>query len=217
MPSSSSSISPTSYRNSTIDEKPLGISSAHNSPVLSSCSAFEGPAYDPHSRSSTLNLGINIGLANGSSPISGIPSPRTPRSFLERRHQVQQIQHQQYLRPVSPPDELSNISTGSFFSPPDVRQTNTIHEQSPGRRLSYDSRNVEIAGASAHGTPTRQPSQTNGRSISPNESGTRSHHLSNGSRSASQNHNTSYSATDLQDILVASNHNAIRHKEAKVF
>lgn len=130
------------------DEKPRGISSAHNSPVLSSSSTFESVlSHDPHSRSSEISLGVNAALAN-SQYGSSIPSPRTPTSLLSRQTSCN----------VTPPDRntLEADRTTGLWQGPDV---------SPKRRSSFDSRIVPPV-ALSYSAPPRRPGhhQQNGQS-----------------------------------------------------
>lgn len=129
------------------NEKPHGISSAHNSPVLSSSSTFESiSSLDPHSRSSTMSLNVNVALANSAltSPGSTIPSPRTPRSLMNRQSSCH----------LTPPDATS------------LDQDRTVIDghnepQSPHRRLSYDSRTA-LTMPLMHSTP-KKVNAANGR------------------------------------------------------
>lgn len=177
----------TSSSRSLYDEKPRGISSAHNSPVLSSSSTFESiSSLDSHSRSSTMNLGVNVGLANSTSG-STIPSPRTPNSLLNRQINCN----------ITPPERipLSDSERKMGLSQP---------SDSPRRGLSFDTRTVSST-SSLHSTSSKRAGhQQNGRSFQGSRSGN------------SGTHEKSASVTDLQDVLIAPSKQS-RHKEGKVY
>lgn len=156
-----------------LDEKPHGISSAHNSPVLSSSSTFESiSSLDPHSRSSTMSLGVNIGLANSSTGTT-IPSPRTPNSLLNRQISCN----------ITPPERIP------FDSERKIGLSQST--ESPQRRLSFDSR-TSHSNALLHSTPPKRIGhEQNGRSFQGPRSG------------SSVTHEKSLSVTDLQDVLIA--------------
>jgi hypothetical protein len=169
------------------NEKSHGISSAHNSPVLSSSSTFESiSSLDPHSRSSTMSLGINTTLANSASSGSTIPSPRTPHSLSNRQTSCNMTPPDAI---ISEAEKVGGLSEGQY---------------SPHRRLSYDGRTVS-SGTFLHSTPPKRPGhQQNGRSYQ-------------GPRSVSTTaHEKSFSVTDLQDVLIAPSR-LTRQKDEKVY
>lgn len=195
---------------SSSEKQPQGLSSAHNSPVLSSSSTFDsftsmerdsdsistGTTGDLHSSISTMSLGINVGLANSAaSSGSTIPSPRTPRSLLNRSTIASQH--------LTPPDMVERGISAAI----------AVSEQSPNRRLSYDSRTSSNV-ALLHSTPSKkvkQHHQQNGRS----------YQGSRGSVTASNGHDKAFSLTDLQDVLISAGNNSsskqTRYKEEKMY
>lgn len=198
------------FQFSSSEKQPQGLSSAHNSPVLSSSSTFDsftsmerdsdsistGTTGHLHSRSSTMSLGINVGLANSAaSSGSTISSPRTPRSLLNRSTIASQH--------LTPPDMVERGISAAI----------AVSEQSPNRRLSYDSRTSSNV-ALLHSTPSKkvnQHHQQNGRS----------YQGSRGSVSASNGHDRAFSLTDLQDVLISAGNSSsskqTKYKEEKMY
>jgi hypothetical protein len=215
-------------------EKSHGISSAHNSPVLSSSSTFENTyALDPHSRSSTMNLGINVGLANnalldslassGSDSAAPIPSPKTPRSLTNRHGTIANLTPPESGSVVFTPNERQKDKPTHFSKRHD---SGFMHaDSSPPRRSSFDSRSIS-ASSSAGSTsflqfsssPKRPGHQQNGHSYQYKSSFSGG----NDEPAITVHHSKSHSVADLQDVYIdfsssTSRPNKQQQKEEKLY